>query len=369
MGSGFPWRGHGGSCLFPRVIRNAADFLDLPLPTAEVKRNLLTEVLHPASASAEPLLPFNEALLDPIKDIWLKPVSTTPVNRAVARRYRTAPGDPVFLSRQPSPESLVVQASCSSRSSPGSFPGTPADRESKKMDHTAKKTFSSCSMALKSSNATCILGRYIHALMEEAKGHPNLSQEMLQLLADAQAAATQVIQSGLDTSDSVARAMGTTIVSRRQSWLRSSGFSSDVQATLLDLPFDGEKLFGTKADSALERFKESRATARSLGLQSSASSSFRGFRRFKGFGARCSKSAICDLQIASPCDSQFASRKLLCSTVSQTPTATRNGVAMTHLINIHEVGRKLRPHCEYRHSLTWRPAVVSRPPCSRPAFQ
>ncbi|KAJ1125992.1 hypothetical protein NDU88_004405 [Pleurodeles waltl] len=195
-----------------------------------------------------------------------------------------AHGDPVFLSRQPTPESLVVQASCSSRSSPGSFSGTPVDRESKKLDHTAKKTFSSCSMALKSSNATCILGRYIHALMEEAKGHPNLSQEMLQLLADAQAAATQVIQSGLDTLDSVARAMGTTIVSRRQSWLRSSGFSSDVQATLLDLPFHGEKLFGSKADSALERFKESRATARSLGLQSSASSTFRGFQRFKGFG-------------------------------------------------------------------------------------
>ncbi|KAJ1176220.1 hypothetical protein NDU88_001503 [Pleurodeles waltl] len=237
---------------FHAVIRKAADFLDLPLPAAEVKRNPLTEVLHPTSVTVEPLLPFNEALLDPIKDIWRKPVSTAAVNRAVARLYRAAPGDPVFLSKHPTPESLGVQASCSSRSSLGSFPGTPADRESKKMDHIVKKAFSSCSMALKSTNATCILGRYIHALMEEMKGHPNLSQEMLQLMTDAQAAATQVIQSGLDTSDSVARAMGMTIVSRRQSWLRSSGFSSDVQATLLDLPFDGEKLFGTKADSALE---------------------------------------------------------------------------------------------------------------------
>ncbi|KAJ1110107.1 hypothetical protein NDU88_007462 [Pleurodeles waltl] len=236
---------------FQAVIRKAADFLDLPLPAAEMKRNLLTEVLHPASVVAEPLLPFNEALLDPIKDIWRKPVTSTAVNRAVARRYRAAPGDLDFLSKHPTPGSLVVQASCSSQSAPGLFPGTPADRESKKMDQAAKKAFSSCSMALKSTNATCILGRYIHALMEEAKGHPELPQEVLHLLTDAPAAATQVIQSELDTSDSVARAMGTSIVLRCQAWLRSSGFSSDVQATLLDLPFDGEKLFGTKADSAL----------------------------------------------------------------------------------------------------------------------
>ncbi|KAJ1165464.1 hypothetical protein NDU88_005892 [Pleurodeles waltl] len=136
---------------FHAVIRKAAEVLDLPLPAVEVKRNLLTEVLHPTSVAVEPLLPFNEALLDPIKDIWKKPVSSSAVNRAVARRYRVAPGDPVFLSKHPTPESLVVQASCSSRSSPGSFPGTPADRASKKMDHSAKKAFSSCSMALKST--------------------------------------------------------------------------------------------------------------------------------------------------------------------------------------------------------------------------
>ncbi|KAJ1099793.1 hypothetical protein NDU88_004888 [Pleurodeles waltl] len=74
--------------------------------------------------------------------------------------------------------------------------------------------------------------------------------------------------------------MGTAVVARRQAWLRNSGFSSDVQSTLLDLPFDGDKLFGAKADSALERFKESRATAKSLGLQAASSASSRFFRRF-----------------------------------------------------------------------------------------
>ncbi|KAJ1135717.1 hypothetical protein NDU88_002152 [Pleurodeles waltl] len=93
--------------------------------------------------------------------------------------------------------------------------------------------------------------------MDEIKStHTEVPQELSSLVSDAQAAATQVIQSGLDTTDSVARAMGTAVATRRQAWLRSSGFSSDVQSILLDLPFDGDKLFGAKADSALERFKE-----------------------------------------------------------------------------------------------------------------
>ncbi|KAJ1135716.1 hypothetical protein NDU88_002151 [Pleurodeles waltl] len=78
---------------FHSVIRKAADFLDLPLPVSETKPNILTEVLHPASTTAEPLLPFNEALLDPIMEIWKKPVSSSEVNRSVARRYRVAPAD------------------------------------------------------------------------------------------------------------------------------------------------------------------------------------------------------------------------------------------------------------------------------------
>ncbi|KAJ1105660.1 hypothetical protein NDU88_003065, partial [Pleurodeles waltl] len=52
----------------------------------------------------------------------------------------------------------------------------------------------------------------------------------------------------------------------------------------------------------------------------------------------CRNKTFCDLQIASHSDSLFATRKMLCSMVSQTPTATRYGVAMTHLMNIHEVG-------------------------------
>ncbi|KAJ1214845.1 hypothetical protein NDU88_002456 [Pleurodeles waltl] len=223
---------------FHTVVRKAASFLDLPLPVVEAKQNLLTEVLHPASAAAEPLLPFNDALLDPVLEVWKKPASSPAAHRAVARRYRTAPTDPGFLSRHPTPESLVVQASCSSKSAPGSFPTVPGDRDSKKAGGAVEEDFFVLQSGIKSHQRNLYPG---------------------------EAAATQIIQTGLDTTDSVARAMGTTVVERRQAWLRNSGFSADVQSTLLDLPFDGDKLFGAKADSALERFKESRATANVVG--------------------------------------------------------------------------------------------------------
>ena len=50
----------------------------------------------------------------------------------------------------------------------------------------------------------------------------------------------------------------------------------------MDLPFDGSKLFGEKDDLVLERFKVSKATAQSLGLQT-PSRDYRQFRRFRGF--------------------------------------------------------------------------------------
>ena len=62
---------------------------------------------------------------------------------------------------------------------------------------------------------------------------------------------------GLDTTDCVGRAMASSVALRRHAWLRSTGFSGDIQSNLADMPLDGAHLFGAKADSALERFKKS----------------------------------------------------------------------------------------------------------------
>ena len=125
--SGFPTM---DSSAYHTAVRKAAELLDLDLPSKEVKSNLLTEVLIPSSAKDEPILPFHVAVAEPVLQAWEKPASAAAVNRGLSRRYRVASGDPVFLSSHPTPESLVIQASCSGRGV--SFPTTPTDRESKK---------------------------------------------------------------------------------------------------------------------------------------------------------------------------------------------------------------------------------------------
>ena len=77
------------------------------------------------------------------------------------------------------------------------------------------------------------MSRYIDALLESAQSFlPHLPDEVKsdfpEFDIDGQGAAQQVIQAGLDTADSVARSMGTSVIMGRQAWLRGSSFSSDV---------------------------------------------------------------------------------------------------------------------------------------------
>lgn len=115
----------------------------------------------------------------------------------------------------------------------------------------------------------------------------DLQGNLSELLSDAQATAHQVIQSVLDTADSVAGAMGVCVATRCHAWLRGSDFSPDVQATPLDLPFNGSRLFGANVDSALHRFKDTRATARSLGLRTQLRD-YRQFLKFQGYSRNLS---------------------------------------------------------------------------------
>ena len=52
------------------TVRKAAELLDLDLPSKSVKSNLLTEVLMPSAAKEEPLLPFHEAVAEPVLQVW-----------------------------------------------------------------------------------------------------------------------------------------------------------------------------------------------------------------------------------------------------------------------------------------------------------
>lgn len=74
------------------------------------------------------------------------------------------------------------------------------------------------------------------------------------------------LQAALDGADSAARTMGSAVVTRRSSWLQTSGLPYEVQQTIQDLPFEGTSLFSEQTDSKLHSLKGSRATLKSIFL-------------------------------------------------------------------------------------------------------
>ena len=92
------------------VVSGATEALGLSVPT-ETKISILTEILQPSHKGSEPLLPFNETLSDILLGALAKLYIGVLVFRPIARNHRPAPGDPDYLTKHPSLESLVVQSS------------------------------------------------------------------------------------------------------------------------------------------------------------------------------------------------------------------------------------------------------------------
>ena len=62
---------------------------------------------------------------------------------------------------------------------------------------------------------------------------------------------SQVIDTSLDTALMGFGQMASSVVLRRQGWLKVTSFRPEVQAKILYLPFDGESLFGKDVDKEL----------------------------------------------------------------------------------------------------------------------
>lgn len=77
--------------------------------------------------------------------------------------------------------------------------------------------------------------------------------DLLQLIRDSRDMAQFSIQSAMDTTDSVGRAMASSVALRLHAWLCDGSFPENVREQLRDLPFDGAHLFDEHADSAVQR--------------------------------------------------------------------------------------------------------------------
>ena len=73
------------------------------------------------------------------------------------------------------------------------------------------------------------------------------------------------IKCALDGVDTAARGINTSVMLRRHAWLRISGFKPELQQHILNVPFDGEQVFGPAVDTQFEKIKKNTNTAKSMG--------------------------------------------------------------------------------------------------------
>lgn len=96
---------------------------------------------------------------------------------------------------------------------------------------------------------------------------PETKKEQYQArISEGHLVAHIALQASLDSVDTAACTIATTVVLRQASWLHLSGFPKEVQTTIEDLPFEGSKLFAVHTDYSLHSLKDSLATLRSLNI-------------------------------------------------------------------------------------------------------
>ncbi|XP_069499391.1 nucleolar and coiled-body phosphoprotein 1-like [Ambystoma mexicanum] len=214
----------------------------------------------------------------PLIDIWeeglsvLKNPFTAPAKRdRYEKKYRVPDTAPLCLRAQPTPDSVVSTAAKKKDAGSGaSTANSPPDGEGKKLDAMGRRIISSAATTIKAANALAIVARYDRELW--FKLAPILDflpddkrAEALEILQEGEVASDHAITVATDIADTGFRQLGNGVCLRQRGWLRATDFRQDVQTRVLDMPFDGNNLFGKAVDESLQAIKTDTETARALG--------------------------------------------------------------------------------------------------------
>lgn len=99
--------------------------------------------------------------------------------------------------------------------------------------------------------------------------------EALEILQEGEVASDHAITVATDIADTGFRQLGNGVCLRRRGWLKATDFRQDVQTRVLDMPFDGNNLFGKAVDDSLQAIKADTETARALGTLQQRRTPFR----------------------------------------------------------------------------------------------
>lgn len=175
--------------------------------------------------------------------MWQTPATIPPTCKRVDRKYVSSKGSE-FLFSHPAPNSLVVEAA--SRRSKQHFWSTSSDKESRRLDLFGHNVYFS-TLQFWVANYATLLPKYDHKnygkFMEFTNDIPRKRDKLKSLVSEGQMILRTALQAALDAADTAARSTATAVVVCQALWFSSSSFPWEMQNTVKDLPFDGEKLF------------------------------------------------------------------------------------------------------------------------------
>lgn len=253
---------------FHAVMKRAAAGFQLPIDSREedcflygFKKQPLTQV------HSIPIIGF----------IWqegLKLMQTPNSVPAVLPRldkYKAPASSPVCLMAQPKPDSIITRAAQRQSRNQSAPLTVPPDREGRRLDAIGRKFSTMAATTVRAANSLAILGRYDRQMWSDiAPLIPEPSKaEALLILQEGERISSE-IDCAVDISPTGFRQLAGAAVLGQQGWLKATSFRQEVQMKILNMPYDGESLFGQHVDEALQMIKDT-DTARALGtLQETA---------------------------------------------------------------------------------------------------
>lgn len=215
--------------------------------------------------------------------IMKTPFSVSPLLPRVDKKYKAPSNAPACLSGHPKADSVISQAAQRSSRNPSAPLSAPTDREGRRLDGIGKRFTTTAGASVRASNALAILARYDRQLWSDIASYLDMLpedkiQEARKILAEGERSASEIIDISMDIASLGFRQLAGAAVLRRQGWLKSTNFRPEVQSKILDMPFDGDSLFGRHVDEALQELKKDTDTAKALGTLQYRKVPFRGAR-------------------------------------------------------------------------------------------
>ncbi|XP_064424022.1 deleted in malignant brain tumors 1 protein-like [Latimeria chalumnae] len=254
---------------FRGLVEKMAGVLALELSCAlQADQSRFMQLLQGPSPRFRTQVPLHDIVPTTLKGIFRTTSSVLPTNRQVDWRYLVPEGEGTPLASHPSVKSMVALAANDQARMRRVFSSAPPDQDARKWDTLGRKVYSAASLSVQISSYLAHFSQYNHDLWGEVAHLAELvprdkHEDLTRLTADGVEISRALMQGALDLCDTAARGVAQGVSIRRHVWLRGSGFSTEVQHRVTDLPFLGHLLFEDQTESALQQLKEARLTVRS----------------------------------------------------------------------------------------------------------